>query len=303
MHCDFAGYRGIEHGLAMMEKQMKQHGLAEGWLQEWRTTEINKHCLQLMKDSWRPPHHCFPGLNCLQTEEAAQAIASFRPSKDEASKENKLLAYERMKQWMDDNPKSFSPRRLGRKCQNHPGNFCPVSFDAKSPDAPWANNMARRPICVNSSSPMCLPWCDFGGKQGEAHPSMESWYLYTHDIQGGDYDLAFIENSSNMPIPAWKGSLNRNMSPKYITVGSEDLGKPAPRFRLAGVGVNEEELFWAGPSGDDMTADFLRFFGAACRLKQTSTPALTALRRKSVSFDTWRTFVKLASPRWTSKIC
>ena len=262
-HCDFAGYRGLEHGLAQMEVEMTRYGLQPGWLQQWRATEISRNCLSLMVNSKRPPEHTFPGLISLLSPRDAETIKSMRPPKGSSDAKMKKC-YEHMQAWMKHNPQAFSHRRCGEKCLNHPGRNCAVTFNAKDPEAPWTDTPGQRPLVVNSSSPMCTPWTIFGKRKGLSHEAMESWHLYMADTCGArddsSYDLNFMENGPETPVDFWVANLSRKKAPKYVVRGPDDLGFCASRCRLAGCTVNEEELFWTGPSGLNMTQDFLRFF-------------------------------------------
>ena len=88
--------------------------------------------------------------------------------------------------------------------------------------------------------------------------------------------MIFGENSGNFETELMHQGLNfrtmgRAVTPKYkikhMVAGTSDMGWPARRNRYYSFALHEDTLVWLGPPGEDITHDFLRWFGRACAVE------------------------------------
>ena len=168
-----------------------------------------------------------------------------------------------MKEYVHKHREELYDRGAARACGCvfHPGQTCPRQW--QEPDSvPFG----QRPLTLAIAGTPCLPFTSLGLRQGLTHDAMESWYLWAQEMEQAAFDVTLLENSDKFPKQLLRDALGKRSCLKFATFGSEELGWPVRRLRTYGVALHAENVVWIGPAVEDVTEDFLSWFGRSCAL-------------------------------------
>jgi len=126
-------------------------------------------------------------------------------------------------------------------CKIHTGCMCPVNWKDANLRA------GSRPLTMNVSGPVCLPWSQYGRAEGLAHMATEPWLIWSKDMEEQRFDMTVLENSPRFPVPIFREPMEKHSTVLAVVHGPEVLGWPVRRPRLFAAALARVSLVWLGP--------------------------------------------------------
>jgi hypothetical protein len=261
LHTDFSGKQCPEVALRMMCTAMVARGLRipqrEGkpwyWLVPWRCCDIDRVCRRIILGSQPRTEHLMPDLRSRLPLGLQAEIEDLFPAMD-APNDDKIEAHMQIRDLLEERKFKTFKRGMLVKCLAHSTSLCPLAW--QDPDG---SSSRERPLTVNVSGPVCLPWSAFGSGLGLGHPSIPDFYIWLAEMSVMNYDVVAMENSPLMPLHLFVDSMSPSSNVISAIFGPEHLGWPAKRKRLYAAALNRESLVWIGPAPDAVKEHFLSF--------------------------------------------
>lgn len=258
VHSDCSGRMTPEIALRMVGVALGTR-LPQTWLASYRATDIDQLCQQIAMRSEPGPMHLWSNILDRVPSALRATIVSMRPAPEIADDE-KAEAMKAMGEFIHRHKRIMFPKGgTARGCLKHPGAACRVSWQ-DPPDQAEGD----KPLKLTVAGCPCLPWTSFGAGKGFAHPSLETWYLWSAEAAVAEHDLIFSENA---PRFHGTGCFEQQFGqPTYevlsIVMSPHQLGYPVRRSRTYQAAINREELVWIGPtSAEGMLAEYWATFG------------------------------------------
>jgi hypothetical protein len=280
-HVDFQGRQGWEQGLALMEACFARHGVASGWIVNFRGSEKVDVVRKCAEEGGLQAEHSYKFAEDVHLRDCDvkflrdgehQIVEDLRLWKERhpAATLNECIArrlklkeqfFEEWSLYIERHSESiYASDRFSSSCKLHPDMHCP---------ARWEDTRAstERALTLGSMSPHCQPWCRGGGMLGKSHDGMVPLAVTLGEHAYGCFGLSTMENSGDMPPEVYVGPMRQRHRALWIKSGDNSLGIPLHRYRFFGAGANYEWLVWVGPDGEDQTVPFLQFFERHCVLE------------------------------------
>lgn len=260
LHTDFSGKQCVETAVRMLGQELETQCLVNRgtvpceWVICWRASDIDRLCVKILKDAGIS-EHVFGDVAERLPHDMQARLASMMPPAT-ASDDAKAAAHTDIRAWLLQSSHRLA-RDLRAPCAKHHGHECPIGWLDPAGARP-----SERPLTMNCSGPVCLPWCSLGTRAGEAHDSMVSFAVWQAEMMACSYDVVLLENSRHFPLALFSEPLRHKNHIVSITLGPDQLGWPARRTRLFAVALNRESLAWCGEMSDSAVAThFFKCFG------------------------------------------
>jgi hypothetical protein len=278
-HHDYSGRQGWEIAFKITEVETKDNGLIDDWFVIWRTSEKSRTMRQGIEQGKLHPEHSFKSVQdlhlgpveeaklkeltdeCKLSEQQYQSVHANEPPRVIAVgvRALKQKCNEKWNHYLHQSAENiYYGRRASKRCTLHPGSFCPIRWEDSRP-------RNERSLTIVTASPHCLPWTRSGSRQGLSHEEIKTYDTAMCEWEGGFYDLAFIEESYDMPAAHFSERMRAVGHVLHVKVGDERLGLPVSRPRFYGACLSGDSLIWLGPREEDCTEHFLSFFERTCQ--------------------------------------
>lgn len=275
-HCDYAGRRGPETCMKMLEASFEGYGQEKGWVLNWRASEkerVLQSCI-MRGPAAQKPLHLFSDLRQRLSIEHRDALKALRP-KQSLTQAEKEKAYSSMQTYLEEHDAVFTTKAPRGACLIHPDRECYWQYGGDN-DA----EITSRPLIVVVAGVDCTPYSKFGDRLGAAHPAMESWHVFSLGTMDDEPDIIFIENSDRMQADIVKDKFGSKYVIKFAVMRPDLLGFPVGRPRRY-FALLKKSLAWCGRSGqssqdtaEDIGRDVAALFHCRCDIDMNAIVGL-----------------------------
>jgi hypothetical protein len=266
LHTDYSGKQCPEVTLRLWALGVLQHMQkvdhpalakldASSWpcVVSWRACDISRLSQKVICEGRHKPLHYFEDVASRLPDDVREHLDGLRPD-PKADVAVRQAAFETMSAYLDTVKETVFTREAKAPCKIHPDCLCPLNW--KDPQMP----AGKRPLTMNLSGPVCLPWSQLGKEEGMAHMATEAWLIWIKDLEQQMFDFSFLENSKKMPVNLFGDGVGKHCAVISVVHGPEVMGWPVNRSRLLASGLRRETLVWLGPlDGEAIGQHFQEF--------------------------------------------
>lgn len=266
LHSDYAGKRTEASVYRMYHTALPLNGLQlptvfEDWCCFYRFCDKMPCCKELALGSDMPSQHVFSEMVTRLPAPEYAAARAMRPAKN-ASKAAKKTAYELQKALF---------KKMVQKNKISRSNMAPCAVHPKARGCPWAwkepSQLSRRlrPLTSEVAGTSCLPWITFGGHNALSHEDTETYNLWLAGLEADQYDLCWLEESSEFPVEALFAEPLRAMdyTVVWVVLSPLEIGWPISGERLFACATKNSTVRNLAPLAPRAVhADFMKFYGA-----------------------------------------
>ena len=253
---DWAGRQGFEMGLHVTIADLIVHYNAQSdGIVQWRTSEANPRIRTLIENGKLAPAHSFDQAS--RPHFTDEDMIKMRKKLVTELDENRHIYVKKLHDHLSIiSGTKFCRGQVSGACKLHPGADCPVRFEDERP-------LGQRALSVGAFGSDCLQWTRSGAKLGYEHPAIEDYQVTLAEHTSGVFDWSKFENATDFPYEFWAIDMRRKH--RCISARIDNMARGASRPRLYCDGLNMDSIVWIGPTGEDHTDHFNRFF-ASCAM-------------------------------------
>jgi len=225
------------------------------WLVSWRASEIDALCKRIILQATPRTEHVFASILDRLPSDIRARVDSLLPNAS-ATRQEKEQAHEAIYEVLQKHKHQVFQRSMRSPCLAHKGCVCPLAWQDPS-GAPTRD----RPLTMNVSGPVCLPWSQFGKSEGMGHESVPALHVWLAEMSVMKYDVVTMENSPRMPLHVFASEMSPSSEVVSLVFGPEDMGWPVMRRRLCASAIRRDSLVWVGPlEPAAVKSHFMSFF-------------------------------------------